>query len=260
MAKAAAKSKSRAKAKAKTPVTTKAKAKQGVKRATGASKRKPASAEEVMARFQGKVVPVIKVNDADHAVPLVTALLAGGIDIAEITFRTSCAGEAIRRASQVPGVFVGAGTVVDAKQVDVAVDMGANFVISPGFSDAVAARCRKRKVLYIPGVVTPTEIMHVTSKWKLQFLKFAPAGNFGGAGTIKSYGGFFPSIKWMPTGGVTEANIGDYLKMSNVIASGGTWFVTDDSVQKAVDSGDWTAMTEAAASAKAAADAATQVG
>jgi len=250
MAKAVAKTKAKAKGKPQPKSKVKATPKRSAQKASASSKRTPATAEEVLARFRGKVVPVIKVNDPDHAVPLVKALLAGGIDIAEITFRTPCAGEAIRRASEVPGVFVGAGTVLDPKQVDVAVDMGANFVISPGFSDAIAARCKRRKVLYIPGVITPTEIMHVTSKWGLQFLKFAPAGNFGGAGTLKSYGGFFPNVKWMPTGGVTETNIGEYLKMPNVIASGGTWFVTDASVQQAADSGDWTAMIAAAASAK----------
>merc|ERR1712048_523981 len=156
---------------------------------------------------------------------------------------TACAGDAIRKASAVPGICVGAGTVLDPKQVDIAVNNGADFVISPGFSDAVAARCKKRKVLYIPGVVTPTEIMTVMSKWGLRFLKFAPAGNLGGAGTIKSYGAFFPDVKWMPTGGVTEANIGDYLKLPNVIASGGTWFVTDAVVEKAAQNRDWSELT-----------------
>eukprot|EP00930_Biecheleria_cincta_P015134 TRINITY_DN12732_c0_g1_i2.p1 TRINITY_DN12732_c0_g1~~TRINITY_DN12732_c0_g1_i2.p1 ORF type:complete len:263 (+),score=45.65 TRINITY_DN12732_c0_g1_i2:83-790(+) len=229
MAKPVSKSKAKQKAKAKAKATTH----KNTRNDKGSGKKLPVSGEEVMKRFEGKVVPVIKVDDAEHAVPLVKALLEGGIDIAEITFRTPCAGEAIRRASMVPGVFVGAGTVVDPKQVDVAVDAGANFVISPGFSDAVAARCKKRKILYIPGVITPTEVMTVTSKWGLKFLKFAPAGNFGGADTIKSYTSFFPDVKWMPTG---------------------TWFVSDASIKKAAESGDWTALTEGARKAKTAAD------
>lgn len=218
--------------------------------------RKPLTGEEVRACLRGKVVPVIKVSEADHAIPLVSALLSGGIDIAEITFRTACAAEAIRRASTVAGVCVGAGTVLEPGQVDQAVDAGADFIISPGFSDRVAKRCRQRGVLYIPAVVTPTEVMSVTANWGLKLLKFFPAGNFGGASTLKSYGAVFPDIKFMPTGGVTESNIGSYLSMPNIIAAGGTWFVADADVEKAAETGDWSPITEGARKAKASADAA----
>lgn len=234
----------------------KAKIKVKAKKDLNAGKRKPMDGEEVLKKLSGKVVPVIKVNDADHSIPLVTALLAGGVDIAEITFRTACAAEAIKRAATVEGVCVGAGTVLQPKQVDEAVDAGADFIISPGFSEPVWRRCERRGVIYIPAVITPTEVMTAASKYGLKTLKFFPAGNFGGAATLKSYGAVFPDIKFMPTGGVTEANIGDFLSQPNIIAAGGTWFVADADVKKAVESGDWGPMTEAAKKAKAAADAA----
>merc|ERR1740138_335714 len=142
-------------AKAKPKVKAKAK----TKKVRNDGKRKPLAGDEVLRRLGGKVVPVIKLNDAEHAIPLVSALLEGGVDIAEITFRTACAAEAIQKASTVPGVCVGAGTVLDPKQVDQAVDAGADFIISPGFSDKVAVQCKRRGVLYIPAVITPTEVM-----------------------------------------------------------------------------------------------------
>mmetsp|Transcript_24670 Transcript_24670/g.68801 ORF Transcript_24670/g.68801 Transcript_24670/m.68801 type:complete len:291 (+) Transcript_24670:90-962(+) len=243
------KMKAKAKAKQRAPKSQEESGKQP-------KKRVPAVAEEVVKRLAAcKAVPVIKLENAEHAIPLVTAMLEGGIDIAEITFRTACAAEAIQRASTVEGVCVGAGTVLEPKQVDLAVDMGADFIISPGFSAAVCARCRKRRVLYIPAVVTPTEVMSVTSRWGLKFLKFFPASNFGGVGTLKSYSAVFPEIKFMPTGGVTETNINEFLALPNVIAAGGSWFVADAAVKKAVETGDWKDLAEGAKKAKAAADA-----
>eukprot|EP00927_Polykrikos_kofoidii_P063046 TRINITY_DN57855_c0_g1_i1.p1 TRINITY_DN57855_c0_g1~~TRINITY_DN57855_c0_g1_i1.p1 ORF type:complete len:288 (-),score=58.18 TRINITY_DN57855_c0_g1_i1:100-963(-) len=243
-------------AKAKAKMKPKAKKQAKENNIDDAPKRKPADPSEVLTRLEAcKIVPVIKLDDADHAAPLASALLEGGIDINEITFRTACAAEAIKKASAVDGVCVGAGTVLEPKQVDLAVDNGADFIISPGFSPAVATRCRKRGVLYIPAVITPTEVMAVMSKWGLKTLKFFPASNFGGAGTLKSYGAVFPDIKFMPTGGVTEANIGDFLGLPNVIAAGGTWFVSDAAIKKAAESGSWSDVAEGAKKAKAVADA-----
>jgi len=219
--------------------------------------RVPAAAEEVVKRVTAcKVVPVIKVDDIADAVPMGQALKAGSVDVLEITFRTACAAEAIREVCKsVEGVCVGAGTVLSPEQVDIAVDGGADFIVSPGFDPAVANRCRARKVLYLPGVVTPTEVMMVTSRFKLKTLKFFPASNFGGAGTLKSYSAVFPDIKFMPTGGITEDNISSFVSLPNVIAAGGSWFVSDFLVKKAAEKGDWSEITAAAQKASSAAKA-----
>lgn len=217
--------------------------------------RKPADPDEMVKRIAAcKVIPVIKIDDVAHAVPLCTALKEGGIDVAEITFRTECAVEAMREVSNhVAGCCVGAGTVMTAKQVDLAIDAGADFIVSPGFDAAVWKRCKQRGALYLPGVVTPTEVMLATSRYKLTTLKFFPAGNYGGAGTLKSFSAVFGGTTFMPTGGVTEANIGDYVSLPNVIAAGGSWMVADADVKKAAESGDWSAIKEGAKKASEAA-------
>lgn len=216
--------------------------------------RKPAPPEDVLQRLRAcKVVPVIKLDDASHSAPLVTALKEGGIDVAEITFRTACAAEAIQKASEVAGVCVGAGTVLEPKQVDIAIDGGADFIVSPGFSPSVCKRCQKRGALYLPGVVTPTEVMMATSKFGLKALKFFPASNYGGAGTLKSFSAVFPDTAFMPTGGVTEGNIGDYVSLPNVLAAGGSWMVGDAAVKASAESGNWSDVTNAARKAREAA-------
>lgn len=217
--------------------------------------RKPASEEEVIKRVSDcKVIPVVKIDELAQAVPLAKALKAGGVDVVEITFRTECAAAAMREVSEnVEGVFVGAGTVLTPKQVDEAVDNGADFIISPGFDAAVAKRCKARGALYIPAVITPTELMLVTSRFKLKYLKFFPASNFGGVGTLKSYGAVFPDVKIMPTGGITEANIREFTSLPNIYAAGGSWFVSDALVKKAVETGDWSPITTASKAASKAA-------
>merc|ERR1712070_1226809 len=123
----------------------------------------------------------------------------------------------------VEGVCVGAGTVLNPSQVDEAITAGADFIVSPGFDPLVARHCQKRGILYLPGVVTPTEVMHVSSRFKLKTLKFFPASNFGGVDTLKSYSAVFQGIKFMPTGGVSEGNLKTFLSLPNVIAAGGSW-------------------------------------
>jgi len=241
----------------------KAKAKQGKAKAKAkaegrkAPARTPASQEEVVKRVSAcKVIPVIKIDDVAHAVPLCRALKDGGIDVAEITFRTSCGPEAIREVCRdVEGVCVGAGTVLTPQQVDIAVDNGADFVVSPGFDQRVGERCRARKVLYLPGVVTPSEVMAASSRLRLTTLKFFPASNFGGAGTLKSYAAVFPGLSFMPTGGVSEANIADYVSLPNVIAAGGSWMVADALVKQAAETGDWSDVVAGARKASQAANA-----
>lgn len=216
--------------------------------------RKAAPAEDVLKRIQAcKVIPVIKVDSAAHAAPLAQALLAGGVDVVELTFRTTCAPEAIRRVvEEVKEVCVGAGTVLEPAQVDVAVAGGADFVISPGFSEKVWRRCKQLGVLYLPGVVTPTEVMMAASHG-LKALKFFPASNYGGVGTLKSFSAVFQDIQFMPTGGVTEANVADFVGLPNVMAAGGSWFVADAAIKSAAESGSWTSITDGARTARAAA-------
>mmetsp|Transcript_60218 Transcript_60218/g.127557 ORF Transcript_60218/g.127557 Transcript_60218/m.127557 type:complete len:319 (-) Transcript_60218:166-1122(-) len=255
--KAKAKAKSKAKAKAEPNGKShsdkpKPKAKSENKKPAG---RAPASPEDVVGRVEAcKVVPVVKITDVSTAVPLAKALKEGGVDVIEITFRTDCAAEAIRQVcKEVEGVCVGAGTVYTPAQAHEALDGGADFIVSPGFDAAVARACRARGALYLPGVITPTEVMMVSSRYKLQYLKFFPASNFGGAGTLKSYQAIFQNIKFMPTGGVTEQNISEYTSLKNVFAAGGSWFVSDALIAKGSSSGDWSEVTSAAAAASKAA-------
>merc|ERR1712151_916136 len=114
-------------------------------------------------------------------------------------------------------------------------------------------RCQKRKCLYLPAVVTPSEVMLLSSRYKMKTLKFFPASNYGGAGTLKSFGAVFQDIKFMPTGGVTLQNIHEFVGLPNVVAAGGTWFVKPDDIKKAHETGDWKALAQAAKAAKEAA-------
>lgn len=207
--------------------------------------RKAAAPEDVLNRIAAcKVVPVVTIDDVSHACPLAQALKQGNIDVVEITFRSECAAAAMKEvSSSCDGTLVGAGTVLSKEQVDIAINAGADFIVSPGFDLAVATRCSKRKIMYLPGVVTPTEIMAVSGRFKLKTLKFFPASNFGGAATLKSYSAVFPQIKFMPTGGVTLENIIDFVSLPNVVAAGGSWMVSSKLVLAAAESGDWSHVT-----------------
>merc|ERR1712187_198214 len=143
------------------------------------------------------------------------------------------------------------------EQVDIAIEAGCDGIISPGWSEPVYRQCRKRKCLYLPAVVTPTEVMTLSSKYKLDCLKFFPASNYGGAGTLKSFSAVFPDIKFMPTGGVTLGNIHEFVGLPNVMAAGGTWFVKGDDIKKAHETNDWKGLAQAAKKARDTALAAT---
>lgn len=179
------------------------------------------------------IVPVVVINRADRAQALGEALVAGGIPVAEVTFRTSAAAEAIRRMSATPDLLVGAGTVLTVDQVDRAVEAGARFIVSPGFSAAVVRRAQQHGLPVYPGTVTPTEIMAALDLG-LTTLKFFPATTYGGAAALKALGAPFPQVRFIPTGGVSAANLGDYLSLPNVAAVGGSWMVPVD----AIDAGD----------------------
>lgn len=169
-----------------------------------------------------KVLPVIAIPNRECILPLGDALVKGKLPIAEITFRTSFAEEAIQLLSKTKGLTVGAGTVLNKTQAETAINAGAKFIVSPGFSDEVVSYCLEKKVMVYPGVITPTEIQRAL-QYGLDVLKFFPAESFGGINTIKSYEGPFAKVKFIPTGGVSLLNLVKYLASKNVLACGGTW-------------------------------------
>lgn len=169
------------------------------------------------------VVPVIVIEDADDAVPLARALVAGGLPVIEITMRTEAAPEAIRRiAGSVPEATVGAGTVLNAAQAETAVRSGAAFVVSPGLHQSVVEACGRLELPLFPGVATASEVQ---AAWNmgLRTLKFFPAGLAGGVPMLKALCSVFRDISFMPTGGVSPANLGEYLALPGVAACGGSW-------------------------------------
>ena len=175
-----------------------------------------------------KIVPVVAINDAKDAVALADALIAGGLPVAEITFRTAAGEAAIKAISEArPEMLVGAGTVTSVDQAKRAIAAGAKFIVTPGFSDEVTAYAAAQGMPIFPGVCTPTEIM-MTLRYNLPVVKFFPAGNYGGLATIKALNGPFPALKFMPTGGVSASNLQEYLSYKNIIACGGSWMVKSD--------------------------------
>lgn len=170
-----------------------------------------------------KVVPVVVINDVGETLPLMKALVEGDVPVAEITFRTPCAAEAIRVASSsFPDAIVGAGTVIDAKQAEEAIEAGAKFLVSPGLSEEVYAVAKEKNVPYLPGVVTPTEVMKALSLG-LDHLKFFPAGVYGGLKAINALGSVFPNVSFMPTGGVGLENLSEFVSNKRIFAVGGSF-------------------------------------
>lgn len=189
-----------------------------------------------------KIVPVVKLEDAASAVALADALAAGGIACAEVTFRTAAAADAIAAISKArPDFFVGAGTVVTVDQAKAALDAGAKFLVSPGFSAKVAEYAASRGAVLLPGVCTPTEVM-AAMEYGLKYLKFFPAEAMGGLKTIKALAGPFGGVKFMPTGGIGPANVRDYLSSPFIYACGGSWMVPG----KLVAAADWAGITDLA--------------
>ena len=169
------------------------------------------------------VVPVVVLEKAEDAVPTARAMLAGGVDTMEITFRTACAPEAIKAvAENCPEVLVGAGTVINLEQCKLAVSMGARFIVSPGYSEEIVSWCVENNIPVTPGCVTPTEIMAAVNHG-LKVIKFFPANVYGGLNAMKNLSAPFVGIKFLPTGGVNTANIKEYIGAPFVHAVGGSW-------------------------------------
>lgn len=169
------------------------------------------------------VVPVVVLEKAEDAVPTAKAMLAGGVDTMEITFRTACAPEAIKAvAENCPEVLVGAGTVINLEQCKLAVSMGARFIVSPGYSEEIVSWCVENNIPVTPGCVTPTEIMAAVNHG-LKVIKFFPANVYGGLNAMKNLSAPFVGLKFLPTGGVNTANIKEYIDAPFVHAVGGSW-------------------------------------
>ena len=191
------------------------------------------------------VIPVIALEDAGQAVPLAKALEKGGIPAAEVTFRTAAGEEAIRQIAQsCPGILVGAGTVLNLDQCDRAVAAGAKFIVSPGYNDALVAHCIEKGIPVLPGCVNASDLTKAVNAG-LDVVKFFPAEQSGGLNAIKALAPVFPTLKFMPTGGVNTKNMLDYLTNEKILACGGTWMVKKDLIA----GGQWDEITRISAEA-----------
>lgn len=171
------------------------------------------------------VVPVVVLERAEDAVPMGNALAEGGLPAAEVTFRTAAAADCIRAMSAAcPSILVGAGTVVNLDQCKRAVDAGARFIVSPGYDEAIVDWCLENEVNLVPGGVTPAEITHLINRG-FEVTKFFPANLYGGLSGIEALASVFVGHRFMPTGGVNEANVREFLASPAILAAGGTWMV-----------------------------------
>ncbi len=174
-----------------------------------------------------KKIPVVVINDISETDTIMEALKSAGIGCAEITFRTACAAEAIKYASEkYPDMEIGAGTVINAGQCREALGAGATFIVSPGLSAGVAEVCREAGVPYYPGCVTPTEIMQAL-ELGITTVKFFPANVYGGIKALKALSAPFPQIRFIPTGGIDSSNLDEYLSFDKVAAVGGSFYVKE---------------------------------
>lgn len=189
-----------------------------------------------------RVVPVVAVEDTETALPLADALLDGGLGIIEVTFRTQAAAEVIQTlVKKRPELYVGAGTVLTAENLTAAVQAGAQFGVAPGFNPDTVTLAQEKKLPFMPGIATPTEIEAALAK-KCEVLKFFPAETLGGTAALKAVSAPYrhTGIQFVPTGGVNESNFENYLELPNVAACGGTWLVS----AKDIAEGNWKIITQ----------------
>ncbi len=178
-----------------------------------------------------KVIPVVVIKNVEETVPTLKALCDGGINCAEITFRTACAAEAISLGvKELPDMNIGAGTVINLEQAVKAIDAGAKFLVSPGLSVSVAKYAKEKNIPYYPGCVTPTEIMQAL-ELGIDIVKFFPANVYGGLKALKALAAPFPQIKFIPTGGVDLSNLEEFLAFEKVYAVGGSFMMKGDIVE-----------------------------
>jgi len=198
-----------------------------------------------------RIIPVVALDSEELVEPLAEALLKAGLDVMEVTFRSAAAAPALRRiAARFPQMLLGAGTLLDPRQVDVAVDAGANFAVAPGLNDRVVDAARQAGVVMIPGVMTPSEVERAMSLG-CRTLKFFPAESAGGVAMLKALDGPYAhtGVRFVPTGGINMSNMLPYLERPSVIAVGGSWMVE----KKLIAGRDWRQIEQLARAAVAAA-------
>lgn len=188
--------------------------------------------ENMIEEFQKLgVVPVVVLEDEKDALPLAEALVRGGLPCAEVTFRTEAAAESIRLMSEkYPEMLVGAGTVLTTEQVDLAVEAGARFIVSPGFDPEIVDYCLEKNISVFPGCVTPSEVAQAVKRG-LKVVKFFPAEQAGGIAMIKAMAAPYHNIHFMPTGGINPGNLKDYLSCDKILCCGGSWMVKGDMIR-----------------------------
>ena len=175
---------------------------------------------------QTGIIAIIVIDKAQDAIPLGEAFLDGGLFCVEVTFRTAAAAEAIHNLTTTyPEMLVGAGTILTIEQAAAAAAAGAKYMLSPGYDEAILDWCQARQILFIPGVMTPSEILRGYNKG-VSLLKFFPAAAAGGPKAIQAIAGPLPEVKLLPTGGINTNNLADYLRLSLVHACGGSWLAT----------------------------------
>ena len=197
------------------------------------------------------IVPVVVIDDVKDAVDTAKALLAGGIDVMEITFRTEAAPMAIKAVSEsCPDMLVGAGTILSLEQCKLAVEMGAQFIVSPGFDARVVSWCIDCGIAVTPGCVTPSEITQAVNMG-VNVIKFFPANIYGGLSAMKNLSAPFKGIKFMPTGGINNSNIKEYVEAPFIHAVGGSWVCPKAEIDKGNFEGITALCLEAIAAARA---------
>jgi 2-dehydro-3-deoxyphosphogluconate aldolase/(4S)-4-hydroxy-2-oxoglutarate aldolase len=201
------------------------------------------SSEEIFK--QGPVVPVLVIENVDDAVPIAKALIAGGINVLEVTLRTAAALDVISAiAKELPDAFIGAGTVTNREQLKAVTDAGAKFAISPGLTVDLLEAGKEGSIPLIPGISNISDLMTAKDAG-YDHLKFFPAEAAGGIQALKSIGGPFPDITFCPTGGISPSNYKDYLALPNVKCCGGSWLAPTDAIKNK----DWQVITDLAAEA-----------
>lgn len=172
-----------------------------------------------------KVIPVVVIKNIEDTIPTLNALREGGIMVAEITFRTACASDAIKLGRETfPDMIIGAGTVINSEQCKSAIESGAQFIVGPGLSESVRNVCFECDIPYLGGAVTPTEFISAMDMG-LPIVKFFPASLYGGVKALKTFSSVFPSLKFIPTGGIDGDNMLDFLSLPNVLSVGGSWMM-----------------------------------
>ena len=200
-----------------------------------------------VALFDAGVVPVVTVSRPEQALPIAKALLAGGLTCVEITFRSDAAPGAIESIrAHLPALLVGAGTILTTAQADAAIAAGASFIVAPGLNPTVVDHVLGRGIPMLPGVCTPSEIEQALARG-LGLVKLFPAGAMGGVEFLRALAGPYPTVRYVPTGGITPANVAEYLAVPFVAAVGGTWLATPD----VVAAGEWETIRGLAADAAA---------